>query len=302
MPNADFQDVDLLLSGAVPERRTEISELWSRYSVDFRRAPDQAGFRLENAFGHVIYNDRTMLQMYLASFLAWRALRAYSGVILVLGAAGRLFDPVEVARLPNQAPADLAVDNLAIVLQQLGNAWAVGDVPWPSEIPAPTLNRHRDVEDQAAQDIALLATAYTLLHEVRHVMLAHDGGSQGGWREEMDCDAFARDMMLNGISRFARENGVSIEKVWTKRSIGIALANAILVEITPPALWRGSSHPPIADRVRANYSAWPRDPWDAVWMYMACMIIGRLRRDGRKIEAIPFESARDLCERLTDLI
>jgi hypothetical protein len=32
-----------------------------------------------------------------------------------------------------------------------------------------------------------------------------------------------------------------------KRAMGIALSNGVLAEITPPELWGGSGHPPVAD-------------------------------------------------------
>jgi Peptidase U49 len=73
-------------------------------------------------------------------------------------------------------------------------------------VPTPTLDRHADKEHQAAQEIALLAAAYVLLHEIRHAMLSEDGNAPGSWQEEPMCDAFARSLMLLPSTPWTRLN------------------------------------------------------------------------------------------------
>jgi len=114
-------------------------------------------------------------------------------------------------------------------------------------VPTPTLDRHADKEHQAAREIALLAAAYVLLHEIHHVMLSEDGNAPGGWQEELMCDAFARSLMRSNVAKHAVDTAQPAAKILNKRAMGIALSNGVLAEITPPELWGGSGHPPVAD-------------------------------------------------------
>ncbi len=293
------RDAVQLLRAAVPERLSEIDEIIAL--AGFREGRDGPGFKFENVYGQVIFTHRSVMQVYLISFLAWRALRAYSGLIILLLATREPFDLSKVAHLPEQAAADEAVDGLAKGLTEIRKAFATLDVPWPADIPAPSLVKHANVEDQAAQEVSLLALAFILLHEIHHVVLASKGEASGDWAEEHKCDEFARQMMLRDVDHYAVSCGDNPFMVRSKRAMAIALANAIYAEITPQKLWAGSDHPPIADRCFANYEDWPADPNAPPWIYMSSVLAAQLRRRNRDVNAIAFTSARDLCEKLTEL-
>jgi hypothetical protein len=147
-----------------------------------------------------------------------------------------------------------------------------------------------------------LAAAYVLLHEIHHIMLRSDGSAPGGWEEELMCDAFASRFLLSDVVKHATDTTQSAPRILNKRAMGVALANSVIVELTPASLWGGSGHPPVADRLRANYASWPDDEHASVWVYMACLLVARLRRESRTLQAIAFQMPRSLCESLTRLM
>ena len=298
--NSAARDMIELLRKAAPERTKEIEEAIER--TGFHKQADGPGFEFKNVFGQVVFSDRSLLQVYLLSFLAWRALRAYSGLIILMLYKQLPFNTAGVAHLPEQREADAAVDSLAGTLSELRKAFATIDVPWPKDVPPPASTRHENVEDQAAQEISLLALAFIVLHETHHVTLAELGLSTGDWAEENACDAFARDLLLSSAEEYARSCGDDPDMVRNKRAIAIGLANAIYAEITPKHLWQGSDHPPIADRCFANYAGWPEDRNSSAWVYMASVLAAQLRRRGVETGDITFGSARELCEKLTVLL
>jgi hypothetical protein len=61
-------------------------------------------------------------------FMAWRALRAYSGLIVLLELRRERFDLRTISDLPSQRDADAATDGLAAVLTEIREACGVDDV------------------------------------------------------------------------------------------------------------------------------------------------------------------------------
>lgn len=293
------EDAIRLLRAAAPERARDVEELIAL--AGFLEAADGPGFKFENVFGQVMYSNRSVMHVYLVSFLAWRALRAYSGLIIYLLHNQQPLDLDRASTLPGQAEADEAVDGLAKSLANIRQAYKTIDVPWPEGVPHPAPEKHDDPEHQAAQEIALLALAYILMHEIHHIALTQSGGSTGDWAEEYKCDEFAHQMLLRDVDAYAAECGDDADMVRNKRAIAIALANTIYTEITPQHLWAGSDHPPIADRLIANYNDWPTDPNAHCWVYMSSTLLAILRRRGVSVGRTEFRSARELCEKLTEL-
>lgn len=293
------EDAIRLLRAATPERIGEVERLITL--AGFHEASDGPGFKFENVFGQVMFSNRSIMQVYLISFLAWRTLQAYSGLIIYLLYKGLPLDVNHASSLPGQAAADEAVNKLASSLAAIRQAYSTLDVPWPAEVPPPAIERHADAEHQAAQEISLLALAYILMHEIHHIALAQINEATGDWAEEHKCDEFARQMLLRDVDSYSASCGDDRDMVRNKRAMAIALANVIYAEITPKRLWAGSDHPPIADRLLANYKEWPTDPNGHAWIYMSSALIAQLRRRGVPIGQIEFKTARELCEKLTEL-
>jgi len=86
------------------------------------------------------------------------------------------------------------------------------DDNWPAGIPHRQADKSGfDVEQQAALDLTMIATAYTLLHEVRHVMCNVDGDRPLSREEEMAGVAFARNFILARVDAYA-ENAARFGK------------------------------------------------------------------------------------------
>jgi hypothetical protein len=102
--DALFRAIDRPIAAAVPERRADLSTLRHRYCPQFVLSPDRFGFVIEaGAFGAVVYTNKTLLQIWLLGFAAWRAVEAYSDIIRTCAAKGLLFDPPSVAALSGQS-------------------------------------------------------------------------------------------------------------------------------------------------------------------------------------------------------
>ncbi len=91
--------------------------------------------------------------------------------------------------------------------------------------------------------------------------------------EEIECDRFARDMMLSRVNQYALVHQADPAAIAAKRSLGILFAKLSIAAITPPSQRLGSeSHPAVRDRIRSALDAAP-DP--------ALIGFGLLRRRSR---------------------
>jgi hypothetical protein len=149
----------------------------------------------------------------------------------------------------------------------------------------------------------MIATAYALLHEVKHVMFNRvfpnrDGGRPSPPDEEMACDMFARDFILDEVGAYATEAGEEAAKVMAKRAMGIALGAYIVYEFTAPDQRAGGpKYPPIADRLDALIAKLPLGDDSPFWDFAASLLIAMLRRRNRAIP-VPDADGRALCAAL----
>ena|SRR5215469_1701574 len=88
-----FEAIDQLIGTAVPERRDDLNALWRLYSPQFRLWSDRAGFVMQTGCGAVCFTQRTLLQIWLLGFAAWRAVEAYADIIRTCAASRLVFDP-----------------------------------------------------------------------------------------------------------------------------------------------------------------------------------------------------------------
>lgn len=81
-----------LLRGAIPERSEELAALW-RHALNFDVIQDKPGFEIKGGgFGSVVFTPRTLHQIWLLGFAAWRAFEAYGGILQALPALGLPYD------------------------------------------------------------------------------------------------------------------------------------------------------------------------------------------------------------------
>lgn len=296
--------IDLLFGGAAPERLEEIKVLWGD-GGERAFLSDRTGFLLEAGFGVVQVNEIALRQFWILTYALSRAADFYAWPLLYLAKAQLPFDLELLARIPDQAVGDADFDRALNAVAALSEAQSVDDVPMPAGVPLPAPGvRSDNVADQAGFDLACMVAAYVFLHEVRHVLLAQsEGKTLAPVEEEMECDRFARNMMIDGAGEYARDHQVDPAAVAAKRALGILFAKLVIVAITPLAERQGSpTHPPVRDRIRSALDAAPDPAPDWFWLAAAGAAAALTRalaaREGHQFAPVPFQQFRDLAHTL----
>jgi Peptidase U49 len=160
-----------------------------------------------------------------------------------------------------------------------------------------------NTEQRAIRDLSLIAIAYAFLHEIRHVMFRHpEEAKLDDPAEELACDAFARDFLLDHVSAYVAKSGEPIDLVRAKRAAAISLGAFAVYEVTAPEHRRGSSkYPPFADRFATliAHAAVPADSY--FWVFAATLLLATLRRQNYA-DAVQAATPPELCETLITLI
>jgi hypothetical protein len=243
-----------LFLGVAPERRAELERLWKQYGPLFEFHTDNgpAGFFVLDAgqFRLIRFNHRAMRAFWLASFIAWEG---FSAVRVV----------AETAKL------DLDRFNSMIdSFQAMLAAGHVTSVPLPDGVPEPGIypNGMLAPEPQAAVDLAKIAVGWSMLHEVRHIRHQQDGTSAPSdaaakevHDEELSCDAYATDFLLEGVTDYAKVEGVEPQRVHEKRQAGIYFALFTMALICAGRWGASQTHPALQERIDAAIEQ--MDPW-----------------------------------------
>jgi Peptidase U49 len=151
------KETDLLLQGAAPERYQEIKAHWGE-RADRVRLLETDEFLLQHIFGTVQTTAKTLNALWLAGFASWKAVEAYSGIIMLLAHGGMDFDLTAVARLPGQAEADQAFDRALDHVHDLLTSATVGDFTWPTDVPTPD-QQITDPQQRAARDLVYIISS-----------------------------------------------------------------------------------------------------------------------------------------------
>jgi len=175
---------------------------------------------------------------------------------------------------------------------------------WPTDIPQPHDGKPNDVEGSAIFDLNCMATAYIFLHEIQHVKLRQEGISgQDSKDEELQCDKFAREMLLGNLEKYSNDSGYPLEKLKSKRAMSIALASFLLLVITPKQSWGGTrSHPSIFCRIEELTQNLQLPENDKFWIYLSCLTFAQLKYEKLRIDEISFLCQKDLCLKLISYI
>jgi hypothetical protein len=293
-----------LLKGVVRERSDEIDAIWQRYAPKVIVGPTGPGIRLEADKDGIVVDPKTMEVFWLVGFAGWRAIETYSPHVIVSAASGQslaqLFqDDDELPQIEHEYKARLAI------AQQLIAAADPASMHWPPDLPRPSSDRDAFDGEQykVAFDLTCMAVAFTLLHELKHVMLDKDNARPSDRREEeMICDVFARDFMTAKLAAYAQTHNHAYSKVLEKRSMGLTLAALILHEITPLLEQGGNKqYFSLASRLQAMVDNTPLQPDSHFWVFAASLLIGIQRQRFVPI-ALPSSSALELTRELIALV
>ena len=157
----------------MPERASEVAGLLE--TVQYERATDRPAMHLEaTAFfgkGLVVFTDRTLQQVWLIAYLAWRTLHEQSGFVIVSLLNNAPYAPHQSGMNAKEDEFMTHVDRLGRALADLRSADA-GAAPWPADVPqlTPDLSGLRDIEDRTAYELACFAGSFLLLHETCHAL------------------------------------------------------------------------------------------------------------------------------------
>ena len=145
-----------------------------------------------------------MAQVWILGFAAWKALEAYCPFLILhreIVASG-------ISDAPGQAEVESAFEDALKRADDLRTAASIETFTWPAHIPAPNAPPPQDMTERAVVDLIRIAGAYVFLHKIRHVIFSADGNRpQDNHTEEIACDRFARDLLLERIGDYCAASG-----------------------------------------------------------------------------------------------
>jgi hypothetical protein len=130
-------------------------------------------------------------------------------------------------------------------------------VPWPAGLPLPgeLVDHEPGNPARVGGELAIFGVSWAVLHELRHLIHQQEGTS-AAWDnadecrlEELSCDAFATEMLLERIAEYLVNNDHDAAVVLAKRQTGIFCA-LFTVTLLARGNWRPAArHPAIQERM-----------------------------------------------------
>ncbi|WP_057460735.1 phage exclusion protein Lit family protein [Pseudovibrio sp. POLY-S9] len=265
-----------LFIGSIPERGEELTSLWNELDPVFQLVPDihedERVIMDAGAFRFVRFNHRVVRSFWIGAFAAWEAYRAF-------------------AESEDTQAVDLAHFRLLVVAFEANIQNDQSDAhSLPTGIPEPgTLpNADREPQARAASELAIIAVAWAMLHEIRHIRHQREGTSapplentpearQARHEEEFSCDDFATKFILEHVNRFAEKSGDDPALVRRKRAMAIYFALFALVLLAKDRWDASNTHPSVQDRINA-VCLLMKDNRDELPEAIACTVFKALRR------------------------
>ena len=270
-------EIKLLLGGVIPEREAEMRDYLNKYAPHFARCNDRPGFVVEaGPFGLLNFTQRTMHQMWILGFAANQALHSFSSTIFLSN--GEL-DTTKLDRIPDQATKENKYLHLIDSVYRLADVNNTKDYLWPSDVPEPEGGKPKDVDGAVTFDLICMSGAYVFLHEMKHIAFRNDGNTPlNPHQEELECDQFAKQMMLGELELYSKQSGYDLLELTSKRIMSISLAHFFMLVITKKDLWTGSkTHPSFKSRMTSMVSGLTVQDNDISWRYMSCLFLSHLR-------------------------
>jgi hypothetical protein len=236
-----------LFLDSAPEREADLAAMWQELQPKFQIAPDlHEGNRLimdAGAYRYVRFNHRVLRAFWIAAFAAWEGYRAV--------AEATSLEVVDLTRFKELLAAfetTIVGDDPHLEPLPLG-------IPEPGDYP----DKHVDPQGRAAAELATIAAAWALLHELRHIRHQREGtgadplgdNTAAKHQEEISCDEFGTTFLLEGTEVYAQQAKVSVGLVRQKHQLGIYFGLFALAMLTKDN-WRASeSHPSAQTRINA---------------------------------------------------
>ncbi|WP_187829423.1 phage exclusion protein Lit family protein [Labrys sp. KNU-23] len=235
-----------LFLGSAPERSHDLKLMWEELAPVFQLTPDEhQGERIifdAGLFRYVRFNHRVLRAFWIAGYAAWEGYRLIA-------------ESPDLEQLDNSRFAEL-VKAFEQVIENVDPS----EVPLPAGVAEP--GRYPDLKNdpqgRAASELATIAVAWALLHELRHIRHQREGtgadpfgDSEPKHREEFSCDEFATTFLLERADECAAAEQVNVEHIRRKRQLGIYFG-LFAVALLAKDKWRASeSHPSVQARIDA---------------------------------------------------
>lgn len=290
-----------LMVGVVPERQSEIDQLWKTYNPDVVIIEDKPGIILDANRDRIRFSPKTMDVFWLIGFSGWRAIECYSPHVICSAYGTSLQSLIDSDE--NLPEIEIQYKERLATAKSLIASSDTASADWPPDIPLPSANREvfDNVQYRVAFDLSLIAAGFTFLHEFRHVMLDVEKKRPIDRKEEeLQADVWARDFITAKLESYAKDNSHDYHQVLRKRSMGLAIAALILHEITPQ--YGGNcSYFSIKIRLSTLLDNTPLPEDDNFWRFSASLLIGIFRQRHIPLPAEPM-SPRALAACLLDLM
>ncbi len=270
-----------LLKAALPERADEVLQLVKAANVQVIAASDNDGFQLETAFGAIVVGHRSPAASWLVTCAAWNCVAAYSPALLLTDS----LSSSDIAEMPEQAEHVARVARCLAAARNLLASHDAGAFRWPDGVPAP-VQTSTSKPDELVRDIAHIAWAFMLLHEIKHAELRASGAQpEDPLEEERICDAFAVGYLLDCADSYAADNGKPPELVRDLRAMSV-MTGLFLVAVLGHETT--SSHPPAQERFDMLLRRVDGQPVKWFVLYAAALLLGALEIRHRTIDLREF--------------
>jgi len=281
-----------LIIASAPEKESEILSLWSKYEPKFSLKGDSLGFSMCVIFDSVVFDHKTMCQMWLLGFAAQKSLHALGELSHDSFVPSRLY-------LKYSQEFNVLVDSVL----KLKSVERVADFSWPDNTPKPYDGKPTDMDGSMVFDLICMSGAYCFLHEIKHIMFGESNTQISIHNEEMECDKFAREFLLSGVAEYSMNEGYNADLISTKRAMSIALSSFFLFVITPREKWGATdTHPPIKERILALAEYTNFDENDYFWQYFSGLSLALVMRNEIALEQQVVVSHKVFCLSMIELL
>ena len=186
--------VKLVILASAPERKDELSTLWETYKPQINLVEDNWKFSMKaGAFGSVLFDNKTMCEIWLFGFVAQKAFHIYSPFLWLAQISGLKF-------CPTHSIDDTCRNQYADAETVFSSVKALFDsetrelFDWPKNIPQPESGKPNDIDGIMVFELLCIAAAYCFLHELQHVALKQSSSQLSPHAEELECDRYASSL------------------------------------------------------------------------------------------------------------
>lgn len=297
------QVIKLNILGTVPERANEFKSLWGKYSPDVVLSIDKPGYDIHAEYGlRLSFNQRTFHQIWLLGFASWSAFVTYCAPIY-LSKINSI--PLDISLLEHndQKESEQAYVNIISEVEKLSSVNFIEDYKWSKKIPSPKNIDFNNNQQKATFDTTAMASAFILLHEIRHIQISKENYKFDNHKEELDCDYYAKNFILEKVEEYSTSTRSNSLDVLSKRATSLAVVVHLFLAKVPLQNWNGTdSHPPLSDRISPFVNDIEQPDNDFYWLYLSSILLAQLRINNISLELTTIHNYKELSQILFQYI